>query len=140
MRLAPTPGVQRTLSGLGIGLGVALPSVMHTLKLELGKTESLIVPTSAGAGHVALTFGPYNPLTEAGWPDDASDPTPATLANPPATHGQIKPAGIADLLVVRQHVLGYSAGEVAYVENVARVRSCRGPHTARRRSRMPSSR
>lgn len=64
-------------------------------------------------------FGPWNPLTEAQPHDDASDPKPATLLGPPVTHGQVKPAGIADLLVVRQHVLGYAAGEVAYVENVA---------------------
>ena len=41
------------------------------------------------------------------------------MPGPPVTHGQIKPAGLGDLLVVRHHVLGYAAGEVAYVENIA---------------------
>ena len=65
------------------------------------------------------TYGPYNPLTEPQAYDDASDPAPPTLPGPPATHGQIKPAGFGDLLVVRQHVIGYEAGEVAYIENIA---------------------
>ncbi len=68
-----------------------------------------------------LTYGPWKPLTEPQVWDDAGDPKPAVLADPPVTHGKVKPAGIGDLLVVRQHVIGYAAGEVAYVENVAPV-------------------
>jgi hypothetical protein len=75
---------------------------------------------SERAGGAALvSFGPYLPLTEGTLHDDASDAKPAVLIEPPTVHGTVKPAGIADLLVVRQHVLGYAAGEVAYVENVA---------------------
>lgn len=65
------------------------------------------------------TFGPFNALTSPQPSDDAADPKPAVLTGPPATHGSVKQAGIGDLLVVRQHVLGYAPGEVAYVENVA---------------------
>ena len=41
------------------------------------------------------------------------------LAAPPSSHGAVAPAGIADLLVVRQHAVRYEPGEVAYVENVS---------------------
>ena len=79
------------------------------------------------------TFGPWKPLTEPQVWDDAGDPKPAVLTGPPVTHGTVKPAGIGDLLVVRQHVIGYAAGEVAYVENVApgetMVRSTRRAET-----------
>ncbi|MET0231584.1 MAG: hypothetical protein ABW186_11690 [Rhodanobacteraceae bacterium] len=76
-------------------------------------------PSTSAHASVAAVFGPYLPLAESAPHDDASDAKPTVLASLPNTHGAVKPAGIADLLVVRQHVLGYAAGEVAYVENVA---------------------
>ncbi|MFH0179116.1 hypothetical protein ACIA6D_42755 [Streptomyces cacaoi] len=36
----------------------------------------------------------------------------------PTTRGNIRPAGIGDLLIVRQHTLRYEGGELAHVENV----------------------
>ena len=36
----------------------------------------------------------------------------------PRTVGQIRPVGIADLMVVRQELLGYELGEIAHVESV----------------------
>jgi hypothetical protein len=36
----------------------------------------------------------------------------------PATHGTIRPVGVADLLVVKYHVARYELGEIAYIENV----------------------
>src|SRR5262249_35047719 len=108
-----TPAVRETLANLDLDLGATtLPSVLHTLKLELGNTASLLGTPSKLGGALAH-FGPWNPLTEPPAHDDASDPKPAVLLGPPVTHGQVKPAGNADLLVVRQHVLGYAAGEVA---------------------------
>lgn len=38
----------------------------------------------------------------------------------PATHGSVKPVGVGDLLVVRQQLKGYRAGEVAHIENILR--------------------
>jgi hypothetical protein len=42
--------------------------------------------------------------------------TPGTSM--PTGHGSVKPVGIGDLLIVKQHVLRYEGGEVAHVENV----------------------
>ena len=36
----------------------------------------------------------------------------------PQTHGTIRPVGVADLLVVKYHVVRYELGEIAYIENV----------------------
>jgi hypothetical protein len=36
----------------------------------------------------------------------------------PYTHGDVTPAGIADLLIIRQQLVGYEAADVAHIENV----------------------
>ncbi len=36
----------------------------------------------------------------------------------PTTHGRVAPAGVADLIVVKQQLLRYEAAEVAHIENV----------------------
>lgn len=59
------------------------------------------------------------PTTQPAQHDDANDPPPAVLTAPPSSHGSVAPAGVADLLVVRQHTVRYEPGEIAYVENVA---------------------
>ena len=38
----------------------------------------------------------------------------------PQTHGTVAPAGVADLLVVKQQLVGYEAVDVAHIENVLR--------------------
>ena len=40
---------------------------------------------------------------------------------PPSGHGSVRPAGVGDLLMVRQHVLRYEGGEVAHIENVLKT-------------------
>ncbi|MBB5606455.1 MULTISPECIES: hypothetical protein [unclassified Janthinobacterium] len=47
-------------------------------------------------------------------------PLPAPAASPPATDGWIAPYAIGDLQMVRQRLLRYEAGELAYIENVMR--------------------
>jgi len=45
------------------------------------------------------------------WPGISHDPLPVTT-------GQLRPIGVGDLLLVREHVKGYEAGEVAHIENI----------------------
>jgi hypothetical protein len=45
---------------------------------------------------------------------------PAGAVSVPETVGSARPVGVADLLIVRQKLLGYEAGEVAHIENVLR--------------------
>lgn len=44
-------------------------------------------------------------------------PFPST-ARVPTTHGSVAPAGVADLLVVKQQLIGYEGADVAHIENV----------------------
>jgi hypothetical protein len=41
----------------------------------------------------------------------------------PAGHGAIQPAGIGDLLLVKEHTKAYEGGEIAHVENVLQTES-----------------
>jgi AraC-like DNA-binding protein len=50
----------------------------------------------------------------------------------PISHGSIAPAGIADLLVVRQQLVRYEGADVAHIENVLRGEKKTREHTSRR--------
>lgn len=49
----------------------------------------------------------------------------------PTTHGTVKPVGEGELLVVRQQLTGYEAGEVAHIENVMRGENKHRTHRRR---------
>lgn len=50
----------------------------------------------------------------------------------PATHGNVAPAGVADLLVVKQQLIGYEGADIAHIENVLKGESKEREHTRRR--------
>jgi len=50
----------------------------------------------------------------------------------PTSHGSIAPAGIADLLVVRQQLVRYEGADVAHIENVLKGEKKTREHTTRR--------
>lgn len=52
------------------------------------------------------------------WPKPVVTPLPGTTLPPAPEKSLVKPAGIADLLVVKQQIKRYEAGEIAHVENV----------------------
>jgi hypothetical protein len=56
-------------------------------------------------------------------------------ARVPDSHGNIAPAGIADLLVVKQQLVGYEAADVAHIENVLKARAYAAPRD--RRDHLP---
>lgn len=105
------------------GLHAFTPPVQQTLlDLNIDLTKTSLVSASAQLNHVIgnLTLAPApDPFHEPSPPLESSDPPPALLATPPHSHGSVMPAGIVDLLVVREHVLRYEPGEIAFVENVA---------------------
>lgn len=47
----------------------------------------------------------------------------------PISHGSIKPAGITDLLIVKQNLKRYEGGDVAHIENVLKGELKRREHT-----------
>ncbi|MFB7494521.1 hypothetical protein ACFC09_07400 [Streptomyces sp. NPDC056161] len=49
----------------------------------------------------------------------------------PATQGSVKPSGVADLLVVRQQLIGYEGADIAHIENVLKGETKLREHTRR---------
>jgi hypothetical protein len=52
----------------------------------------------------------------------------------PTSHGNVAPAGIADLLVVKQQLVRYEAADVAHIENVLKGELKEREHTTRRQT------
>ncbi len=50
------------------------------------------------------------------------------------THGEVKPAGVADLLMVRQQLTGYERADVAHIENVLKGERKEREHTTKRQT------
>jgi hypothetical protein len=93
-------------------------SVLMDLHLDLTKIS--LASASEQLNHAIYGLRPApDPFHEVAVPPESADPPPPVLAIPPTSHGSVQPAGIADLLVVREHVLRYEPGEIAFVENVA---------------------
>ncbi len=111
---APVRGV---LDELGVGASsTSLPrmlSVLHDEKMKTlsGSLGAMAKDSVSGTiGRLGSVFGPANEGDLVGKP----------AAPMPSGHGRVKPVGIGDLLLVKQHVLRYEGGEVAHVENVLR--------------------
>lgn len=97
------------------------PPIQQTLlDLNIDLTKTSLVSASAQLkNHLYQVYVAPDPFHEPSPPLESLDPPPAVLATPPNSHGSVMPAGIVDLLVVREHVLRYEPGEIAFVENVA---------------------
>jgi len=103
--------VRATLADNGVNLQtqplpVAL-DVLHTARASFQAAADAITKA------VKLTpFG--NTVTTVAPGDYVGEPVGVIPSNP----GNIRPAGIGDLLMVKQHTLRYEGGELAHVENV----------------------
>ena len=91
--------------------------LMEAYKLELAGAVGKL--TAEIGAHAFLPDLHMEPVALPGEHDDATDPPPAVMTGVPKTHGTLKPAGVGDLLVTRQHTVRYETGEVAHIENVA---------------------
>lgn len=95
---------------------MSVTTAVDNISLELAQTESRIVEL-AGDSSVAMqrlggAFYPAGSL--AGLNFGAAD-KPTYL---PSTHGSLTPAGIGDLLVVKQFLKRYEAYEESHIENI----------------------
>ena len=100
--------------------GFTLPVQQTLLDLNIDLSKSSLVSAKSKLNdHLSSIVVVPDPFHEASPPLESADPPPAVLATPPNSHGSVMPAGIVDLLVVREHVLRYEPGEIAFVENVA---------------------
>jgi hypothetical protein len=81
--------------------------MLQTLRAQ--KTQQLM--TIGGP----LSSGGYGKSAPPATNDYVGSPSGSTM---PRGHGNVKPVGIGDLLLVKEHVLRYEGGDLAHVENV----------------------
>lgn len=114
------PNVKETLADLNIDLRTsAIPSVVKQLENDLAATATLGVD---GQAHVEADIHRVgNEYIDPSALYGRAPAAEATQENLPTTHGDIKPVGIGDLLVVRQQLKRYEAGEISYIENVMKT-------------------
>jgi hypothetical protein len=105
--------VLQTLSAQGLNLETQpTPVVLGALDGKRTALQASIalatIPSSSPVGKIGVAFAPITDGDYVGQPS-------ATF---PTGHGNIRPVGVGDLLMVKQHVLRYEGGELAHVENV----------------------
>ncbi len=105
--------VRTTLRGLGIDATTTpLPVMINRLSEKHAElAQSIAEPMSKTKAFLPIgnTLVP-----EAGVSELVGTPS----APMPQGHGSIRPVGVGDLLLVKEHVLRYEGGELAHVENV----------------------
>lgn len=108
--------VVRKATGIGVDLPVdRLAGRLERRLKQLAVDIDALTPKSPVTKVVAL--GPT--IMECTVPTPQPGPPPPTSAlSIPDTHGSFKPAGIADLLIVKQVLKRYQAREIAHIENV----------------------
>jgi hypothetical protein len=114
---ALSEGTRALLQDRSIDLAATtLPAAVDHLAGDLSAVELELLTGTAPQSRVMVTLGselvPLDALLA------APVVTPGGLPGVPATHGTLKPAGIGDLLVVRQFLKRYEAREIAHVENI----------------------
>jgi hypothetical protein len=108
--------VQSTVDAVGVDLTVTpLPAVLtslHEARARLSSaTAATAVPAAAEVHQIGSSFRFQIAAGDDGYVGLPGEPMPTS-------HGSIRPVGIGDLLLVKQHVLRYEGGELAHVENV----------------------
>lgn len=101
--------VSATLRSHGLNAAHPLPTLLQNLSVERTKLAQSI---ALEKDHAALFGIGKNFFTK------GDDWVGAPASNMPTGHGNLKPVGIGDLLIVKDHVLRYEGGELAHVENV----------------------
>ncbi|MFI1170387.1 hypothetical protein [Streptomyces melanogenes] len=137
---APT---KTLLSERGIGLN-AQPLDRIVARLQDERTsigaelETLVGrPTRRSVKRIGDTLVTLSTPLPSPWTDlvvgEGLAPESVPLADErvPQTRGTVAPSGIADLILVRQQLVGYEGAEVAHVENVLRGESKQREHTRR---------
>jgi hypothetical protein len=114
-------------------LQAELASVVDKLEMLSGHPTQTVLKRVGGA---LLTI--ETPLTT-GWGAIGTGGTTVWPSVPvdariPHTKGSVRPAGVADLLVVRQQLTGYERADVAHIENVLKGERKAREHTRRQES------
>ena len=102
-----------TLTAAGRKLVSAEASaVLKAHGIDLSVTPIDVAVQSLFAAKLAL------PVKGLNWPRPVVVPLPGVTLPPAPAHDLVRPAGVADLLVVKQQIKRYEGAEIAHVENV----------------------
>lgn len=126
-------GTRKILGELGLEAGEPVARTLQKLEVErrhvFEQAQALVQPVVQKTFHrignttVAISTNPL-PAVYALPPKALVEILPKLphdlTAGVPVTHADIKPSGIMDLLLVRQHLKGYEAAEVSHIANVLR--------------------
>lgn len=90
----------------------SLPQILNALDAKrtalLARLELQDMPAAITGFKIGTSFSPIASNDYVGQPDTGL----------PTGHGSIRPVGVGDLLLVKEHVLRYEGGDLAHVENV----------------------
>ncbi|KAF0192705.1 MAG: hypothetical protein FD165_475 [Gammaproteobacteria bacterium] len=95
---------------------VAVPMALDRLSVELADVEMKLFEATAAPLTVVSRLGSNYYVSEAFYPGYIESKPKAV----PGTHGSVTPAGIGDLLVVKQFLKRYEGRELAHIENILR--------------------
>ncbi|EOD66599.1 hypothetical protein [Amycolatopsis vancoresmycina] len=106
----------RTAAELGLDLSTqALPVVVSQLHERRVQLQTALDDIEVAGTKARLAIGgSFVPSAGGGYVGDPHQPFPSG-------RGNVKPVGIGDLLLVKQHTLRYEGGELAHVENVLKT-------------------
>jgi hypothetical protein len=131
-------GAQAILTELKLDpVTMPVPLMINRLESELTRTVQRLdtITTPLMAGEVTRIGSNY-------FDTDTIDKgylgvmpyVPAYTPTLPTSHGTLQPIGIGDLLVVKQQIKRYEAGEVGHIENVLKSESKKREHRRSRRT------
>ena len=116
---ALAPDVREALAEHNIDLAsVSLPTALGTLNQALMEQQFKIEDASGVKASAVVKIG--NSYASYA---NSNDYVGAPAGAMPAGHGSIRPVGVGDLLMVKEHVLRYEGGDLAHVENVLKSES-----------------
>jgi hypothetical protein len=136
VRLDQTPldqvvrGLQVELNDTATKLGTLQAQAMTRNVVRVGDTTVTITRPLPSAWTDIFVGGAMSvpwPLPPAPLPP-VPQPAPESI---PHTRGKVTPAGIADLLIVKQQLIDYETADIAHIENVLKGESKVREHTTR---------
>ncbi|GGV51909.1 hypothetical protein GCM10010245_81640 [Streptomyces spectabilis] len=138
-----SPGTKTVLTDRGISpVGQPLDRIVDTLRDEQdvigGELETLVGrPTRLSVKRVGDTLVTVSTPLPSPWTALVVGTTPPPEQIPleddrvPRSRGTVAPSGVADLILVRQQLVGYEGADIAHIENVLRGESKQREHTRR---------
>ncbi len=113
------PEVLKTIEKVGLDpAATPVPVVLRALEGARAQTMEVRSQKSSAGAHAFSGVVKIGDAFSSAF--GAGEWVGSPAASMPTGHGTIRPVGIADLLLVKQHVVRYEGGELAHVENVLR--------------------